>query len=126
MISTHSFLFWDMGAPVIHRYNRPSEVMLLRSASYLLSVGATLLELPIISYFSSYLADGLRGYAIAGVKDEAFLRNALSLQKRSSSLNDQNELVLKWLFWQNINPFLPKTEGMEDSVISANASLLKL
>jgi hypothetical protein len=119
LISEDSVLFWRLGAPLLYRYQAPSSVLLQRSASYLLSVGAGLLNLPILPGLSSILADGLRTFATTGVKDEAFLRSWLSRNGE-----DNAELRL-WLYRQNLTPFLPKSEAQEARVVEANEALLR-
>ncbi len=127
LISQDNFLFWRLGGPLVYRYDMPSYVFLKRSASYILAVGASMLDLPILNRLTSALADGLRTFATAGMEDEAFLRNALAMEKFSSgSLDEPSQEMLKWLHLQNINPFLTKTEAQEARIIAANAALLKM
>ena len=125
LISTNTILFWNLGGPVVHEYATPSGVTLKRSATYVLSAAAYMIDLPILPQLTSYLADALRSYATAGITDQAFLHNTLYLRKLGGKLADQDLEMNKWFYLSNINPFLPKSEQFENRMIDANAALLK-
>lgn len=125
LLSEYSVLFWGFGAPLVHRPAFKSEVVLKRATSRLLSSGLRMARLPIIGYVTDALADQLKMYAMTGMDDEAFLRADLMTEKKAKgSLDADSAEMLKWLYIQNINPFLPKTESSDDSVISANKAQL--
>lgn len=125
MISEHKILFWNLGGPMMYQYEMPSGVTLKRSASYVLSVGAGMFDLPIVKGLMGYLATQLKGYATAGITDQAFLHNSLYLQKQAGSIGEKDQAMLGWMYLQNINPFLPKTADLESRIINANAALLR-
>ena len=125
MISEHSILFWNLGGPMMYHYEMPSGVTLKRSASYVLSVGAGMFDLPIVKGLMGYLATSLKTYATAGITDQAFLHNSLYLEKQAGSIGEKNQAMLGWMYLQNINPFLPKSEALESRIIDANAALLR-
>jgi hypothetical protein len=124
LLSEHVVVSWSLGAPLVHRYGREYEVTLMRSTSWLLGAGVRMFQLPYIGFLSKQLSYVLKGFATAGMTDEAILRNDLWMKKGLGQLDAENTQVLKWLYIQNINPFLPKSEAMEKSVIDANLRLL--
>jgi hypothetical protein len=125
MISSSTFLFWNLGGPTVFEYGSPNSVLMKRSASYLLSVAAGMLELPYLSSITNFLAGSLKSYATAGITDEAFHRNTLFLDKAKRGLNSKELEVYSKLYLQNLNLLLSKTESQEAAVINANLSLLK-
>jgi len=125
LISTNTVLFFNLGGPVVYQYDAPSMVTLKRSATYVLSAAAYMIDLPIVPQLTSYLANALRSYATAGITDQAFLHNSLYIQKLNGSIGDKDAEMNKWLYLSNINPFLPKSEQFESRMIDANAALLK-
>ncbi len=126
ILSDTSVLVWNFGAALIHRYDRPSEVALKRATAWLLSAGLRLTNLPFLSSLSGTLSEQLKGFAMTGLNDEAFLRATLRSEKRlQKNLSTEEASLLKWLYLQNINPFLPKTESFEDSIIIKNRVLLR-
>jgi hypothetical protein len=125
LISTNTVLFWNLGGPVVHEYSMPAGVTLKRSATYVLSAAAYMIDLPIVPQLTSYLANALRSYATAGITDQAFLHNTLYLRKLEGTVKEQDAEMNKWFYLSNINPFLPKSEQFESRIIDANAALLK-
>ncbi len=125
ILSETSVLIWSFGAALVHRYDRPSEVSLKRATSWLLSAGLRLTTLPLISSLSGTLSAQLKAFAMTGLNDEAFLKATLRTEKRlQKNLSDEEVSMLKWLYIQNINPFLPKTEAVEVTIIGKNRELL--
>lgn len=127
LLSEYSVLFWGFGAPLVHRPSFKSEVVLKRVTARLLASGLRMGRLPIIGYVTDTLADQLKIYAMTGMDDEAFLRASLLSEKRGKgALDSDSAEMLKWLYIQNINPFLPKTESGDGDVINANKAQLTL
>lgn len=127
LMSQNSVLFWNFGAPMIHRYDSPAEVPLKRGASYLLSVGARIMNLGISSLITNSLADALKSFAFAGMMDEGILRNRLWTQKLAGGqLDADSQKLLQMLYIQNVNPFLAHSEGMEAKFIQINAQALQI
>ncbi|MBX3040866.1 MAG: hypothetical protein KF789_09195 [Bdellovibrionaceae bacterium] len=126
LMTDQKIFMWNPGAPLVHNYGMPSAVFMKRSATWLLSAGLRVFDIPYLPRTLAYnLGYVLKDYARGGMIDEAHLKNHLWLSKRlTSGLSAENEQILKWLYIQNINPFLPKSEKIEDAVISANAALL--
>lgn len=121
-------LFWNPGAPVIHSYSRPSSVFVKRSATWLLSAGVRMFDIPLLSRRLTFkLGYLLQDISKAGMVDEVYLRQDLWLQKRlAPPLREEQEVMLTWLYRQHINPFLPFSETSEESIINANAAQLGL
>ena len=126
LVSDFTVLNQDLGAPMIYRYSQPYQVSLIRGGSLLLSAAARIAPVPIPAFLMRTLSDQLKTFAMAGVVDEARLRQSLVAQKRSGKMLEPNSVsMLKALYVQNINPLLPKSEEAENAVIRANAGLLK-
>lgn len=126
LYSEHTVLIWNMGAPVIYNYSRPSQTLLLRSTSWLLSAAVRTYYLPYVGWLQDFLANQLKSYAKDGMVDEAFLRAQLLLEKKRGPIDAEKESVLGWLYTQNINPFLPKSQASDDKLISSTAAKLGL
>lgn len=124
IISQDAILFWDLGALTVYNYSRPSEVVLKRGTSWLLSAGLRVFKIPLVpQQIVDMLVKALRDYSVAGMTNEASLRTHLITQKwMTGSLQAQDGEILKWLYYQNINPFLPKTENYENQIIQTNAA----
>lgn len=126
MISDTTILFWNIGAPEVYDYGFHSKVALKRGAAYILSIGARLFDLPYVGFLLNELTSACKTYAYAGMTDEGFLRSSLSMQKMNGALSADTQELSRWLYLQNLNIFLPKTESQENSIIKANAALLGL
>lgn len=127
LMSEQTILIWNLGAPMIHRVDRPSEVLLLRSTSWLLSAAVRVFDIPYVRFLQDALANALKGYSKAGMVDEANLRAQLLIQKkRDGQLSPENERLLGWLFTQNVNPFLPKSQSSDDKRILETGAKLGL
>jgi hypothetical protein len=126
LISNFSVLSKNFGPPLIHRYQRPYETSVLRGGTWILSIGLRLFG-PQISRTVAYQLDSiLKNYMLSGLTDEALLRNSMAFQQRAGiPMLAENATVLKWLFIQNLNPFLPKSLESENKVIAANQQLLQ-
>lgn len=121
LMSEHKLLFWNLGAPMIHDYRMASKIALLRGTSWLLSAVLRVYKLPMVGFLQQSLSNQLKGYAKAGLTDEAYLRTQLLAEKHNNgSLDAEREKMLSWLYIQNINPFLPKSETSENAVIRRN------
>jgi len=126
LISQNTLLFWNMGAPVVYKYNIPAEVSIKRGAAYLLSFAVRVFDIRLSPRVKLTLADALKGFAYSGATDEAFLRNALWLEKRmKGQLTPAQQSLLTTLYWQNMNPLLAKVETQEERLINANSQGLK-
>jgi hypothetical protein len=124
LISEQNLAFKSLGAPLIHRYKRPYEVSVIRGGTWLLSVGLRVVGLPLSRVVTTNLNSILKNYMRSGVVDEAFLQNELYKNKISGQATIEAQNILNWLYIQNLNPFMPKTLNFENSLISANKSLL--
>lgn len=126
LMSSPQVSFWNMGAPLVHRYNMPSEVLLKRSTSWLLSAGLRIFDIPYVpNFILGHFTGALKEYSKMGMNDELYLKNYLWMQKQSQGvLSQDSEQVLKWLYIQNINPFTPKTENLENTIIQKNWNLI--
>lgn len=124
MMSETTIFTWNLGAPKVYDYNMPSSIALKRSTSWLLSVGLRVFHIPFVNSLKYSAANMLKNFASSGIAEEGFLHNSLMLDQSRGALDQASDNLNKWLYLQNINPFLPKSEGMEQSVIKANAALL--
>jgi hypothetical protein len=120
LLSDTSVLFWSFGAPLVYRPATPAEVVMKRATTRILASGLRIVRLPILNFLTERLANELETYAMTGLYDEAFLRSSLLMQKHSTQPQDADqENILKWLYIQNINPFMPKSETSDSKIISA-------
>lgn len=125
LMTDQQILIWNPGPPLIHRFQRPSEVTLRRSATWLLSAGIRMFEIPYLPRsIARSLGYLLQDYAKGGMVDEAHLKNHLWLKKQSAPLDSESQTILTWLYRQNLNPFSPKSEDFEATVIRRNSALL--
>lgn len=112
------------GAPLVYRFDRPSEVTLRRGGTWLLSAGLRVFGLPIARQITYGLNGILKNYIFTGLLDESFLKNSLNQQAAQSQLTAEEASLLKWLYIQNLNPFLPKSQATEQRLIEVNRQLL--
>lgn len=125
LVSRHSALFWSFGPPLVHKYDSPAEVPLKRAASYLLSVGVRVMNIGVGRTISRNLASALKDFAFTGMMDEALLRNRLWLEQHAgATLDSESEALLKSLYRQNLNPFLPHGQATENAYIQINSQIL--
>jgi len=125
LISQQSLFSKNMGASLIYRYQRPYEVTLKRGGTWLLSMALRIVGLPMSRQVTNRLDDALKAYMHAGLLDEALLRNNLTSDvKNGRRMNVEDTNMVKWLYIQNLNPFLPKTAEGEQRMIEANKMLL--
>lgn len=123
IISQNTILLWDLGSVMVHNFPHPYEVVLKRSVSWLLSAGLRVASIPLPKFVTSTVITALRDYSVAGMPQEATLRGHLTTQKwLRGKLDDTASTTLKWLYIQNINPFLPKTEAIESRIVQTNAA----
>ena len=121
LLSETSVLFWSLGAPKVFNPNMPSEIFMKRATTRILETGLRIVRLPILSFLTDMLADQLKSYAMAGADDEAFLHSNLLMVKHThGGLDADSAAMLKWMYLQNINPFMPKTETGETSTVNTN------
>ncbi len=125
LISERTVMSKSFGPPMIYRYDRPYEMSLRRGGTWLLSIGLRLFGLN-ISRTVVYQLDGiLKNYINTGILDEAMLRNSMAYQLKSGMiLSNENSNIMKWLYIQNLNPFLPKSMESETTIIAKNKQLL--
>ncbi len=126
LISDQSLAVKNFGAPMIFRYGRPYETTLMRGGTWVLSIALRIIGLPLSRTVTYKLDSILKNYMQSGLMDEALLKNNLTHKKQLSGLAVENESLLKWLFIQNLNPFLPKTLTAENNLIELNKQLLRL
>ncbi len=115
------------GAPLIYRYQRPYEASLRRGVAWGLSIALRVFGLPISRFAIEKLDPMVKGVVSAGVLDEALIRSFYSNQQSAgTNLNTEDSQLLSWLYIQNLNPFLPKSQASEESVIAANKRMMGL
>ncbi len=116
LISDFPLLMWNLGAPPIHFYQAPMAIPLMRGTAWMLSMGARVYDFPMNRSLSNILKDFSRW----GLMDEAFLRNQIDTNRTAGVLSAEDSALSRWLYIQNINPFLPKSYEAENSVIQKN------
>ncbi len=121
------FMFYNMGAPRIYSYNAPYDTVIRRGVAYLLSVGIRIMDLGFPSQLKDKLLEAADVVAHSGVTSEAFLKAGLQSTKQSHGmLSAENDKLLKMLYIQHLNPFLPFSEAQEAKYVQANRGILKL
>jgi hypothetical protein len=124
-MSSTTILFWNLDPVRVYNYQMPAEILLRRSTSLLMSMGLSVFSLPIPKFLINQLVSALHDFAFAAQDDESYLLNRLVVQKQTKgALDADSQSMLKWLYIQNINPFIPKTEAIEQAVVKANHNLL--
>ncbi len=117
----------SFGAPMVYRYKNPQEAAMKRGTAWVLSIALRVFGLPIARSAVNQLDPVIKSFVTAGVLDEALMRSVLSHQFRAGrQLDADNSSMLKWLYIQNLNPFLPKSLESEDRVIATNKRLIGL
>lgn len=124
LISEQSIPFKSFGAPKIYDYQRPSAVSLTRGSLWILSAGLRIVGLPLSRNITNTLDGYLKGYMQSGIKDEALLQSSLLRQSYRGELTAESNLMLNWLYIQNLNPFLPKSLKGELKFVEMNKSLI--
>ncbi len=122
LISEQKIFGKSLGAPQIYNFQKPYEIALIRGGTWALSIGLRIVGLPISRTVVYNLDSVLKNYMHAGILDEAILRNNLEAQPQQSMsiLSNSGSEVLKWLYIQNLNPFLSKSIDQENGQIDAN------
>ncbi|MCB0369517.1 MAG: hypothetical protein KDD45_08720 [Bdellovibrionales bacterium] len=126
LISDQALLNKDFGAPMIYRYARPYETSVVRGLTWVLSAALRVVGLPLSRTITYQVDSILKGYMRAGLLDEALLRNKLYTEGQKGNLTENKQSILKWLYIQNLNPFLPKSSVSENNLITINKQLLGL
>lgn len=127
LMSEQTVLFWNLGSPVIYDYAHPSMTMMKRATSWLLSAAVRTYYLPYVGFLQNTLASQLKGFAKAGLVDEAYLKGELSLvKKRDGQIGPEQDQILTWLYLQNINPFLPHSPAADEKMIVQTGAKLGL
>lgn len=124
LISEQSIPFITFGAPKIYDYQRPATVSLTRGGLWILSAGLRIVGLPLSRNITTTLDGYLKGYLQSGIKDEALLQSSLLRQSSRGELTAESNLMLNWLYIQNLNPFLPKSLKSELKFVEMNKSLI--
>lgn len=124
VISEQKLPFKSFGAPLVHQYQRPSTVSLIRGGTWLLSVGLRVVGLPLSRQVTYQLNSYLKDFMHAGVLDEALLQGSLLQKNSRDELTQDAKLMMNWLYIQNLNPFLPKSLQGELRMIDANKKLM--
>jgi hypothetical protein len=124
LISEQSIPFKSFGAPKIYDYQRPSAVSLTRGSLWILSAGLRIVGLPLSRNITNTLDGYLKGYMQSGIKDEALLQSSLLRQSYREELTAESNLMLNWLYIQNLNPFLPKSLKGEMKFVEMNKNLI--
>ncbi len=124
LISEQSIPFKSFGAPKIYDYQRPSAVSLTRGSLWILSAGLRIVGLPLSRNITNTLDGYLKGYMQSGIKDEALLQSSLLRQSYRDELTAESNLMLNWLYIQNLNPFLPKSLKGEMKFVEMNKNLI--
>ncbi len=126
LMSEHNLYFWELGAPMSHYYKVPVAITLKRNVSWLLSVGLRAFPVPVPDFIIGELVGILKGFAQAGMQDEAYLLNYMLELKRSNNYEDEfSKYHVSWLFEQNYNPFLIKSENSQNEIIGKNYKFLR-
>ena len=126
LLSERKVFIWTLGASPIHYYKVPVSVPLMRYTSWLLSMGARIIPLPISSKITGQLVSILKNFAKSGMIDEAFLLNYYTELKYANNSVDANaSYLMPYLYAQNIIPWMPKTEKWENAVVNGNNELLQ-
>lgn len=124
LISEQSLAIKSFGAPLIHRYSRPYETTFVRGGTWILSLALRIFGLPLSRTVTYQLDSILKKYMQSGLLDEALLKNRLTLMKTAAPISNENNVLLNWLFVQNLNPFLAKSLSSENNLIAINKQLL--
>jgi len=124
LISEQRIPFKTFGAPKIYDYQRPSAVSLTRGSLWILSAGLRIVGLPLSRNVTTTLDGYLKGFLQSGIKDEAFLQSSLLRQSYRDELTAESNLMLNWLYIQNLNPFLPKSLKSELKFVEMNKGLI--
>lgn len=124
MISESKILFWNLGGPIVHNFKLAPEVALRRGTAYLLSMGTRFFDLPFIGFLAGQLTATCKSMAFDGITDEGFLRASLNKMRDNGKFGPNEKELSKWLYIQNLNLFLPKSEQQEKAIVAANANLL--
>ena len=126
LISDWKLLIWSMGAPAVMYYQHPYYVSIKRYTSWLLSAAARMFDIPYVpSFIETQLSSELKNIATVGMQEEALLLNHLTELKRDTKyISRFDQQHIDALYIQNINPFMIKSEKLEDSVISKNYNIL--
>lgn len=125
LMSENVIYRFPQGAPEIFNFAFPAKVLSKRLASYLMATGLQAFTTPIPGFINNELVKTLKRIASSGMADEAYLLNRLTELKRNNGIQTATSAQMtKWLFGQNINPFLVKGERLEDKIIAVNAATL--
>lgn len=124
LISEQSLPFFSFGAPQVFNYEYPARVSMIRGGSWLLSVGLRIVGLPLSRNITWTLDGYLKTFMRAGLLDEAFLQGHLLRLKNLNQMTPETESMMKWIYIQNLNPFLPKSHKMELQMIESNKQLM--
>lgn len=124
LISEQTLPFYSFGAPQVFNYQNPARVTMIRGGSWLLSAGLRIVGIPLSRQVTYMLNSYLKNFMTSGLLDEAFLQGHLLNVQKQSALSNEQETMMKWLYIQNLNPFLPKSEKMETQMIESNKQIM--
>lgn len=118
LLASHKVLIWDLGATQIHDYQSPAKISLMRKTAYLLSSALNIFRISLVPEFiTDNLVKILRDYSVNGILEEGVLLNELTEKARVGNTTDEEQYLIKWLFKQNINPFLVNSLQTENRLI---------
>ena len=117
LLSMTQLWFWNLGAPAVYYFDRPRQVEMMRKGAWLLSVGVRMVTFPIPGIIRSELYRGLQTYWLAGLTDEAMLRDHFAVTRAEPDMRDQ-------LYRQAALPFSSQSAEQEQRVIQQNMSAL--
>lgn len=124
-LSESSFLFWNLGMTKIINLASPWEVVTKRTVSYLLSGAVRVFLMNFPDWITSNVISALKGYALAGVMDEAYVVSDI-YEKSARGMrvtNFERETYLN-IIDKNIIPFLPKSEESMNTIIEKHRRIL--
>lgn len=124
-LSESKFLFWNMGQTKIINLAKPWEVYTKRMMAYLLAGGVEVFLMNFPDWITSNVISALKGYATAGVIDEAYVVSDI-YEKSSRGLrvtNFERETYLN-IMDKNFIPFLPKSEESLNNVVATHRRML--
>jgi hypothetical protein len=121
LISDQQVFFWSFGHPKIYNFDRPWEVSLMRSATYLLAGAVEINFLNFPNWISSQVSQALKSYSQSGLLDEAYLVSELQAKE---SLDSKQKLVLDEVMSKSVLPFVPRSITSLKRLRDSNRDLL--
>jgi len=121
LISNKQVFLWSFGNPKIYNFDRPWEVFLMRSATYLLAGAVEINFLSFPNWISNQVSQALKSYSQSGLLDEAYLVSEL---QAAESLDSKQKLILDEVMSKSALPFIPRSVESLNKLRDANRVLL--